>query len=128
MSAVLLAGAAMGCGLLHWVLGLAVDRHEISIGGMSSRALRTGAYCAGALLAAFLLLCGALLARIAVLDRAPGRAARVALVAAAVLHALFAALAVGLVGWPAFALLMAVFTLLVLTLTLYPAPRQAAAG
>ncbi|WP_241562027.1 hypothetical protein [Streptomyces hoynatensis] len=127
-TAVVVAGAAVTLAVLNWVVGLAADRQEISVGGVSPEALSVGAYCGGGVLGAFLLLCGILLVRIAVLDRAPGRAARAALVAAAVLHALLGALAVGLVGWPAFLLLMLVFSLLMLTLTLYPPPPDGAAA
>ncbi|ONK11884.1 hypothetical protein STBA_26200 [Streptomyces sp. MP131-18] len=125
VAAVVVTGGAAVLGLVHWILGLAADRQEMSLGGVSPTAIRAGAWSAGAALAAYLLLCGALLARTAIRDVAPHRVARAALAAAAVLHAVLGALAVGLVGWAAFAVLIVVFGLIMLTLTLYPPPEDA---
>ena len=127
MAAVVVFGAAVLLGLLHWILGLVADRQEMSVGGVSTTTISLSAWVGGAVLALFLLLCGALLVRVSVTDRPPRRLARVALVGSAVLHAVLGALAVGLVGWPAFAGLMVVFALIVLTLTLYPPLPPAAA-
>lgn len=126
MAAVVVFGAAAVLGLLQWILGLVADRQEMSVGGVSATTISVSAWVGGAVLAAFLLLCGVLLARVSMTDRPPRRLARVVLVGGAVLHAVFGALAVGLVGWSAFAGLMVVFTLIVLTLTLYPDPAYPA--
>ncbi|WP_207931254.1 hypothetical protein [Streptomyces sp. 8K308] len=120
VAAVVVFGAAAVLGLLQWILGLVADRQEMSVGGVSATTISVSAWVGGAVLAAFLLLCGVLLARVSVTDRPPRRLARVVLVGGAVVHAVFGALAVGLVGWSAFAGLMVVFALIVLTLTLYP--------
>ena len=120
MAAVVVFGAAVLLGLLQWILGLVAEKQEMSVGGVSATAISVSAWVGGAVLALFLLLCGVLLARVSVTDRPPRRLARVALVGGAVLHAVLGALAVGLVGWSAFAGLMVVFGLIVLTLTLYP--------
>ncbi|MDT0322354.1 hypothetical protein [Streptomyces millisiae] len=120
VAAVVVFGAAVLLGLLQWILGLVAEKQEMSVGGVSATAISVSAWVGGAVLALFLLLCGVLLARVSVTDRPPRRLARVALVGGAVLHAVLGALAVGLVGWSAFAGLMVVFGLIVLTLTLYP--------
>ncbi|GAB2898922.1 hypothetical protein [Streptomyces mayteni] len=121
VAAVVVFGAAVVLGLLHWILGLVAERQEMSVGGVSTTAISLSAWVGGGALAAFLVLCGALLARVSVTDRPPRRFARVALVGGAVVHAVLGALAVGLVGWTAFTGMMVIFTLIVLTLTLYPA-------
>jgi hypothetical protein len=128
ITAALVIGGAVVLGTVHLVLGMAADRQQMSVAGISPATMSVSAWSAGAVLAAFLLLCAALLLRTALTDRSPARLGRALLTGAAVLHAALAALAVGLVGWGAFAALIAVFVLLMLTLTLYPpggaAPRR----
>lgn len=133
LTAAVLVGDALVLGMVHLVLGMAVDRQEMSVAGLSTTAMSTTTWTAGGLLAVFLLVCGVLAARTCVTDRAPGRPARVLLVGAAVLHAVLASVAVGIAGWGVFTALMLVFGLIVLTLTMYPPagqppPRPGAAG
>jgi hypothetical protein len=115
-------------GLVHWILGLAVDRQEMSVAGLPTTAMSVSTWSAGGLLAAFLLLCGGLLLRTALTDRTPRRLARWVLIGAAGLHAVLASLTVGLVGWAAFAALMVGFGMIVLTLTMYPPDAPVGAG
>ncbi|MGP4112491.1 hypothetical protein ACTWP5_16465 [Streptomyces sp. 4N509B] len=133
LTAVVLIGGALALGMVHLILGLAVDRQSMSVAGLSPTAMSVTTWTAGGLLAAFLLACGAVLARVCVTDRPPGRLVRVLLVAAAVLHAVLASVVVGLVGWAAFVALITVFCLVMLVLALYPpadaaGPPPAAAG
>lgn len=120
VAAVTLAADAVVIGTVQLILGTAVDRQDMTLAGISSTALSTVTIVGGVLTAALLLLCCALLARAAVTDRPPRRAARLVLVSAAVLHCVLGAVVAAVVSWLAFAALMAVFGLLVLTLTMYP--------
>lgn len=125
-----LLAQAVGLAVLHWILGLAVRRQEMSLAGLSTDTMSLSTWIGGALLGAFLLLCAVLLARAALRDRLGGRLVRAALVGALVTQAVLATLSVGLAGWAAFVGLMTVFGLLLLTLSGYPpeaapAPRRA---
>ncbi|MET9465139.1 hypothetical protein ABZY44_10045 [Streptomyces sp. NPDC006544] len=120
-TAVVLVVEAAVLGFVHIVLGRTTANQSMSIAGMDPDVMSTATYAMGAGTAAFLLLCAALLAVAAVRDRAPGAFARVVLVSAAVVHGLLGALVVGLVGWGAFAVMMLILCLLVLSLTLYAA-------
>lgn len=118
-AAAVLAAEAAGAGWLHWVLGLMVDRQEMSLAGLEPRLMAVSTWTGGVLVGAYLLLCAALLLRAGLADRPPARLARALLVAAAVVHGVLGALGVGLVGWAAFAAMMLVLGLLVLTLVAY---------
>lgn len=81
-----------------------------------------GTWVMGGVFGLYLVLCGLLLLLAGVRDRAPGRLARIVLIVCAVAHGVLGALTVGLVGWAAFAVLMVVLGLIVLTLVAYGAP------
>ncbi|MFG2622294.1 hypothetical protein ACGFXC_32210 [Streptomyces sp. NPDC048507] len=123
LGALALAVEAAVLVLVHVVLGRTTANQSMSIAGMDPDVMSAATYGLGAALGAFLLLSAVLLALTGLRDRAPGRFARVVLIAAALAHVLLGALAVGLVGWGAFAATMLILCLLVLTLTLYPAGR-----
>ncbi|WP_326798006.1 hypothetical protein OG946_23605 [Streptomyces sp. NBC_01808] len=133
-TAAAVAGAALfadavALTVVHFVLGSVVDRQDMSLAGLDSGLMSASTRAAGVAIGLYLLCCCAVALRIAVRDRAPGRAGRILLVSCAVLHAVLAALAVGLVGWAAFAGLMVLFGLIVLTLTAEDVPvRQAEGG
>ncbi|MDF3291184.1 MULTISPECIES: hypothetical protein [Streptomyces] len=115
---------------VNLVLGLAVKRQSMSLGGLAPGAMSTGAFAAGAAFALFLLCCAAIAVRAAIVDRSPGRFARIALVVCAVLHCVLGAAVVGMVGWLAFVAMMVTLGLVVATLVLYAelgAPRNGAA-
>lgn len=128
VTAVLLIVEAAGIALLNWVLGLVVDRQQMSLGGLDTDTMSVGTWVAGGVLGLYLLLCGAVLLRMAVRDRAPGRPARILLITCAVAHALVGAFSVGLVGWLAFALMMVMLGLIVLSLLAYDETERAAEG
>ncbi|MFD9359290.1 hypothetical protein [Streptomyces sp. NPDC060031] len=121
VAGVVIAAEAVVLVFVHIVLGRTTHNQSMSIAGMDPDVMSKATYALGAGMGAFLLLCAALLAVAAIRDRAPGSFARVVLISAAVTHGVLGALAVGLVGWGAFAVLMLILCLLVLTLTLYAA-------
>ncbi|NIY66141.1 hypothetical protein [Streptomyces malaysiensis] len=125
VAAVTLMLEAVGIALLNWILGLVVDRQQMSMGGIDTDAMSVGTWVAGGLFGLYLLVCGVVLLRTAVRDRAPGRLARILLITCAVVHGLLGAFSVGLVGWPAFAFMMVVLGLIVLTLLGYEAEPAA---
>ncbi|MFJ3926560.1 hypothetical protein [Streptomyces sp. NPDC090022] len=118
-AAVLVAEAAVLV-LVHIVLGATTANQSMSIAGSDPDVMSKATYVLGAGMGGFLTLCAVLLVVAAVRDRAPGRLARVVLIAAAVTHGFLGAVVAALVGWGAFAALMVILCLLVLLLTLYP--------
>ncbi|MBQ0987335.1 hypothetical protein KBZ10_23005 [Streptomyces sp. F63] len=125
---------ALGIVWLHWFLGKVVAGQRMSLAGLDPDHMSSGTLALGIGFGLYLFACGAVLLRSALTDRAPGRFPRVLLIACAVVHALLGALTVGLVGWGAFAFMMLVFGLVVLSLIAYgepgrgPAPEAGAAG
>ncbi|KJY22687.1 MULTISPECIES: hypothetical protein [Streptomyces] len=129
LAAIVLVAEAAVLVLVHIVLGRTTANQSMSIAGSDPDVMSKATYAMGAGMGAFLVLCAVLAAVTALRDRAPGRFARVALISAAVTHAVLGILAVGLVGWAAFTTLMLILCLLVLILTLYPAAaRQGGEG
>jgi hypothetical protein len=118
-TAVVLVLEAVAIAAVNWILGLAVQHQKMSLGGLSYHAMATGSWVAGGLFGLFLLVCAVLVARIAVQDRMTGRVARIVLIVCAVVHGVIGALAVGLLGWGGFVVMMAVLGLLVATLLAY---------
>ncbi|WNI17431.1 hypothetical protein [Actinacidiphila sp. ITFR-21] len=130
-TAVVLVLEAVGIGLVNWILGLAVQRQNMSLAGVDTDLMAIGSWTGGAVFALFLIGCALLVARIAWHDRMTGRVARIVLIVCAVVHGVVGAVVVGLVGWAAFAAMMVILGLLVATLLMYapedlsgpPAPR-----
>ncbi|MEV7834880.1 hypothetical protein AB0P12_30245 [Streptomyces subrutilus] len=128
VAAVVLVAEAAVLVLVHLVLGATTANQSMSIAGSDPDVMSRATYGLGAGTGAFLLLCAALTALVALRDRPPGRFARIVLVTAAAVHAVLGILAVAVVGWAAFATMMLILCLLVLTLTLYAAEPAAPAG
>ena len=126
LAAIVLVAEAAVLVLVHIVLGRTTANQSMSIAGSDPDVMSKATYAMGAGMGAFLLLCAALAVLAALRDRSPGRFGRVVLISAAVTHAVLGMLAVGLVGWAAFAALMLILCLLVLILTLYPAAARPA--
>ncbi|MBW1596863.1 hypothetical protein [Streptomyces sp. JJ38] len=118
-TAVVLILEGLGLAALHWVLSLVVRRQSMSLDGLDPDHMVWGTRIAGLALGAFVVLCGVAALLVAGRDRAPGRAARLALIGCAVTHGVLGAVVVGLVGWVAFVALMGVLGLIVLTLLGY---------
>jgi NhaP-type Na+/H+ or K+/H+ antiporter len=119
VAAALLFLEAVGIVLLNMILGIAVDRQHMSLGGLDPDAMSVSTWIGGGLFGLYLAFCGFVLLRGALRDRAPGRFARILLISCAVVHGVLGALTVGLVGWLAFAFMMVVIGLIVLTLLAY---------
>ncbi|GAA2452867.1 hypothetical protein [Streptomyces macrosporus] len=122
-TAVVLGLEAVGVGVLHWVLGVMVDRQKMSLDGLDPHLMAVSTWIGGAVFGAYLLLCGFLLLRAALTDRPPRRLARILLISAAVVHGVLGAVAAALVSWAAFATLMVVLGLIVLALVSYAPDR-----
>ncbi len=126
LAAIVLVAEAAVLVLVHIVLGRTTANQSMSIAGSDPDVMSKATYAMGAGMGAFLVLCAVLAAVAALGDRSPGRFGRVVLITAAVTHGLLGVLAVVLVGWAAFAATTLILCLLVLTLTLYAAPRDGA--
>ncbi|MFH8294758.1 hypothetical protein [Streptomyces sp. NPDC018059] len=119
VGAIVLLAEAVGIALLNWFLGLVVENQGMSLAGLDPHAMTVSTWIGGALFGGYLALCGVILALAGVRDRAPGRFGRLLLISCAVVHGVLGAFCVGLVGWSAFAFMMAVLGLIVLTLVAY---------
>ncbi|MET8683864.1 hypothetical protein ABZV77_06570 [Streptomyces sp. NPDC004732] len=124
VGAIILLVEAVGIALLNWFLGLVVDKQDMSLAGLDPRAMTVSTWIAGILFGGYLALCGIVLIRTAVRDRAPGTFGRLLLISCAVVHGLLGAFSVGLVGWAAFVFMMVVLGLVVLTLVAYEKKAQ----
>ncbi|MEV6025596.1 hypothetical protein [Streptomyces sp. NPDC052036] len=123
--AVVLVLEAFGIALLNWFLGMVVDRQNMSLAGLDPDAMSTSSKAGGIVFGLYFALCGVAALLVAVRGRAPSGFWRIVLISAAVVHAVLAAFTVGLVGWGAFAFLMVVFGLILLTLMTYDQQGQA---
>lgn len=119
VTAIVLFAEAVGIVIVNAVLATVADNQSMSLAGIDPDAMVTGTWVMGGVSGALLVLCGLIPLLAGIRDRAPGRLARITLIACAVVHGVLGALAVGLIGWPAFAFLMAVLALIVLTLVVY---------
>lgn len=130
VTAVVLFAEAVGIVLVNAVLATVADNQSMSLAGMDPDAMVTGTWVMGGVSGVLLVLCGLIPLLAGIRDRAPGRFGRIALIACAVVHGVLGALAVGLIGWAAFAFMMAVLALIVLTLVAFDrrAPQDTAAG
>ncbi|MEV0258769.1 hypothetical protein AB0H82_31475 [Streptomyces sp. NPDC050732] len=126
VGAIVLLAEAVGIALLNWILGSVVDNQDMSLAGLDPRAMTVSTWIAGALIGGYLALCAFVMARAAARDSAPGNFGRILLISCAVVHALLGAFCVGLVGWAAFAFMMVVLGLIVLTLVAYEKKAQQA--
>lgn len=128
VAAVTLMLEAFGIALLNWILGLVVDRQQMSLAGLDTDAMSVGTWVAGGVFGCYLLLCGAVLLRMALRDRPPGRLGRVLLLTCAVTHGVVGAISVGPAGWMVFAFMMVVLGLVVLSLLAYEPEGEARGG
>jgi hypothetical protein len=124
VAAIVLFVEAVGMVLVNGILATVVDNQEMSLAGLDPAAISAGAWAMGGVAGLYLLLCGLVLLLTGIRDRAAGRAGRFALISCAVVHGLLGALTVGLVGWAAFAFMMVVLGLIVLTLVAYGTVRE----
>ncbi|MEI7033180.1 hypothetical protein [Streptomyces pratensis] len=128
VAALVLFGEAAGIVFVNAVLATVAENQNMSLAGLDPKAMSTGTWAMGGVSGLLLLLCGLIALLTGVRDRAPGRVGRITLIGCAVAHGVLGAVAVGLVGWEAFAFLMGVLALLVFTLLAYgPGPRAGGA-
>ncbi|GGZ10047.1 hypothetical protein [Streptomyces avidinii] len=128
LAAIVLVVEAAVLVLVHIVLGRTTANQSMSIAGSDPNVMSKATYAMGAGMGAFLVLCAVLVAVAAIRDRSPNRFGRIVLISGAVAHGVLGILSVALVGWAAFATMMLILCLLVLTLTLYAARPGGAEG
>ncbi|MET8509285.1 hypothetical protein ABZV60_32350 [Streptomyces sp. NPDC004787] len=119
VTAAVLLLEAPGIVAINAVMARFVKAQSMSLDGMDPELMYTGTWALGIGSGALLLLCALVPLLAAVRDRRPGRPGRVLLIGCAVVHGVLGAVAVGLLGWAAFAFLMTVVALIVLTLVAY---------
>ncbi|MDW4913634.1 hypothetical protein [Streptomyces californicus] len=119
VTALVLFGEAVGIVLINAVLATITENQNMSLAGMDPEAMTTGTWVMGGVSGLLLALCGVIALLAGVRDRSPGRLGRIVLIGCAVVHGVLGAVTVGLIGWSAFAFMMAVLALLVLTLLAY---------
>ncbi|MEV5381089.1 hypothetical protein AB0L26_34785 [Streptomyces nondiastaticus] len=119
LAALALTVEGLGIALVNWILGVVVRRQRMSLAGSDPGLMSLAAWIAGGLFAGYLLLCAFVALRAALRDRPPRTAGRILLITCGVVHGLLGAFCVALVGWGAFAAVMAVLGLLVCTLLAY---------
>ncbi|WP_327295663.1 MULTISPECIES: hypothetical protein [unclassified Streptomyces] len=123
MAAIVLFLEAFGIAFVNLILGKVADNQNMSMAGLKPSAISTGSWVAGGVFGAYLLLCAFFPLRAGITDRAPGRFGRILLITCAVVHGVLGALTWGLVGWPAFVVMIVVLGLIVLTLVAYDRGR-----
>ncbi|MFE7747673.1 hypothetical protein [Streptomyces sp. NPDC057428] len=130
VTAIVLFVEAVGIVIVNGILATVAGNQSMSLAGMDPAAMVTGTWVMGCVSGVLLVLCGLIPLLAGIRDRAPGRFGRIALIACAVVHGVLGALAVGLIGWAAFAFMMAVLALIVLTLVAFDrrGPEAAPAG
>ncbi|MEU4061390.1 hypothetical protein AB0F25_03000 [Streptomyces wedmorensis] len=126
VTAAVLLLEAPGIVAINAVMARFVEVQAMSLDGMDPDAMVTGTWALGIGSGAALVLCGLVALVAGIRDRAPGRFGRALLIGCAVVHGILGAVAVGLLGWKAFAFLMLVLGLLVLTLVMYGKETPAA--
>lgn len=104
---------------LNAIMARFVEVQSMSLDGLDPDHMVTGTWALGIGSGAALALCSLVAALAGIRDRRPGRFGRGLLVGCAVVHGVLGAVAVGLIGWHAFAFLMTVVGLVVLTLVMY---------
>lgn len=119
VAALVLLVEAVGIVAINGILATFVGNQDMSLAGLDPDAMVTGTWAMGGVFGLYLAACAVVLLLTGLRDRAPGRVARILLITCAVVHGVLGALTVGLVGWGAFAFMMAVLGLIVLVLVTY---------
>ncbi|MFF5963798.1 hypothetical protein ACFY64_08615 [Streptomyces collinus] len=124
--AVVLFAEAFGVAALNWILGVAVDRQDMSLAGLDPHMMSVSSKIGGIAFGFYFALCGLVALLVALRDRPPAGFGRVLLISAAVVHALLGAFAWGPVGRTAFLFMELVLALIVLLLMTYDRPAEPA--
>ncbi|MEH0636011.1 hypothetical protein [Streptomyces bottropensis] len=109
----------LGIAGLQWFLGTVVDRQKMSLAGLDPDAMSLSTKAGGVVFGLYFVLCGVVALLVGVRNRPAAGLGRILLISVAVVHGLLGALTVGLVGWGAFAFMMVVLGLVLLTLMTY---------
>jgi hypothetical protein len=125
VAAIVLLVEAVGIVVINGILATFVDKQDMSLADLDPDAMVTGTWVMGGVFGLYLAACGVVALLAGLRDRAPGRFARILLISCAITHGVLGALTVGLVGWDAFAFMMVVLGLIVLTLVAYGRERPA---
>ncbi|WP_030687397.1 hypothetical protein [Streptomyces globisporus] len=110
---------APGIVAINAVMAGFLEAQSMSLDGMDPDAMVAGTWGLGIASGAALLLCALVALLAGVRDRRPGRLGRALLIGCAIVHGVLGAVAVALLGWGAFAFLVTVLGLVVLTLVVY---------
>ena len=119
VTAFVLFAEGLGIAGLQWLLGTVVDRQKMSLAGLDPDAMSVSTKAGGVVFGLYFVFCGVIALLVAVRDRPAAGLGKILLISVAVVHGLLGALTVGLVGWGAFAFMMAVLGLVLLTLMTY---------
>ncbi|MET9432736.1 hypothetical protein [Streptomyces sp. NPDC006551] len=119
VTAAVLLLEAPGIVALNAVMARFVEIQSMSLDGLDPDAMVTGTWALGIVSGLLLAACALVAALTGIRDRSPGRAGRALLIGCAVVHAVLGAVTIGLIGWGAFAFMMVVVGLVVLTLVAY---------
>ncbi|WP_338896390.1 hypothetical protein WBG99_12410 [Streptomyces sp. TG1A-60] len=119
VTAIVLIAEGLGIAGLQWFLGTVVDRQKMSLAGLDPDAMSVSTKAGGLVFGLYFVLCGVVALLVAVRNRPAAGLGRILLISVAVVHGLLGALTVGLVGWGAFAFMMVVLGLVLLTLMTY---------
>ncbi|WP_351229527.1 hypothetical protein [Streptomyces sp. NPDC002133] len=128
VAALVLFLEAVGIVAINGILATVVDNQSMSLDGLDPDVMSTSTWVMGGVFGAYLASCGLVLLLAGLRDRAPGRFGRILLIVCAAVHGVLGALCVGLVGWSAFAFMMVVLGLIVLTLLAYEKGESAGPG
>ncbi|MFD2691562.1 hypothetical protein ACFS5L_43000 [Streptomyces phyllanthi] len=131
ITAIVLFAEGGGLAWLNWFLGIVVDRQDMSLAGLDPHAMSVSSKAGGVVFGLYFALCGVAALLVALRDRPARGVWRILLISVAVVHGLLGAFVVGLVGWGAFAFMMVVLGLVLLTLMTYDrqvGPADAVSG
>lgn len=132
VAAVALLFEGAGLAAIQWALAIFVEEQSMSLDGIEAETIALVARVGGLLLVGYLALVAGLLLHTALRERPLGKLRRVLVISCAVTHGVLGVVAVALVGWGAFLLLMTVLALQIWTLLGYappelePEPRETA--
>ncbi|GAB2599208.1 hypothetical protein GCM10027168_35240 [Streptomyces capparidis] len=119
VAAVMLLVEAVGIAVVNWVLGIVVERQEMSLAGSDPAVMSVGTWILGGAMALYLIGVAVILVRAAATGRVPGRTGRILTVVTAVVHGVLGAVAAALVGWLVFTWTMVLLGLLIFAVMLF---------
>ncbi|WP_193241717.1 hypothetical protein [Streptomyces phaeolivaceus] len=128
VTAIVLFVEGLGIAGLQWFLGTVVDRQKMSLAGLDPDAMSVSTKAGGVVFGAYFVFCGVVALLVALRNRPAAGLGKILLISVAVVHGLLGALTVGLVGWGAFAFMMVVLGIVLLTLMTYDREARGSGG